>query len=203
MLGSCFDWTFDRKADDPGERSRWSAIRTLKFALAGVVESVGAEYTINRILQQLGLRIVTWWQPQSSDRPENGGATRMSMGRMALLAVAIEATAVLILVLVVAVFGPAEPAAAEAYAQRLGYWVGPIAGFILCLGGGWLVARPLQERQVQRGALLGTMVAAIDVAILVAGGATFQPIFVLSNLGRIVAGSLGGLSASRTSELTE
>lgn len=123
----------------------------------------------------------------------------MSFGRMVLLSVGIEATAVLVLVLIISLFGPAEPVAAQAYAERLGYWVGPIAGFTLCLGGGWLVARPLQERQVRRGALLGTMVAAIDVAILVAGGAAFQPIFALSNVGRIAAGALGGLLAGGTS----
>lgn len=123
----------------------------------------------------------------------------MTIPRMALLAVAIEALAVLILVLIVALLGPTEPVAAQAYAQRLGSWVGPMAGFVLCLGGGWFVARNLSSGHVSRGALLGTMVAAIDVAILVASGATFQPLFVLSNLGRVVAGSLGGYLATRTS----
>lgn len=124
----------------------------------------------------------------------------MSVRRMALLAVAIEGIAVLVLVLIVALIGPAEPGAAQAYAERVGFWVGPIAGFFFCLGGGWLVARPLPRGQVPRGALLGTMVAAIDVAILVASGATFQPLFVFSNLGRLVAGSIGGYVAVRTSE---
>ena len=117
---------------------------------------------------------------------------------MVLLAIAIEAVAVLILVLIIAVFGPADPDAAQAYAERLGYWVGPIAGFSLCVGGGWLVARALTADHVKHGMLLGAMVAAIDVAILVAGGASFQPIFVVSNLGRVVAGSLGGWVAGRS-----
>ena len=119
---------------------------------------------------------------------------------MVLLSVAIEVLAVLVLVLIVALLGPSEPAAAQAYAERLGKWVGPIAGFVLCLGGGWLVARHLSEGHVPRGALLGAMVAAIDMAILVASGATFQPLFAFSNLGRLVAGSLGGLLAMRTGE---
>jgi hypothetical protein len=116
---------------------------------------------------------------------------------MVLLAIAIEAVAVLILVVVVAVFGPSEPDAAQAYAERLGYWIGPLAGFTLCVGGGWLAARSLTADHIRRGMLLGAMVAAIDVAILVAGGAAFQAIFVVSNLGRVVAGSLGGWLASR------
>jgi hypothetical protein len=122
----------------------------------------------------------------------------MTIGRMVLLALAIEALAVVVLILVVAVFGPSDPAAAQAYAERLGSWVGPIAGFTLCLAGGWLVARRLASGQVARGFLLGTLVAAIDVAILIAGGAAFQLIFVVSNLGRIVAGSLGGYLATKT-----
>ena len=120
---------------------------------------------------------------------------------MTLLAVAIESIAVLVLVLIVALLGPPDPTEAQAYAERLGYWVGPIAGFVLCLGGGWLVARGLTEGHVLRGLLLGTMVAAIDVAILVASGAGFQMIFALSNSGRLVAGALGGLMARGTGEV--
>ena len=122
----------------------------------------------------------------------------MRVSRMILLAVTIEALAVLVLMLGVALFGPADPGAARAYAERLGYWVGPLTGFVFCLGGGWLVARGLTSGHLPRGLLLGTLVAAIDIAILFASGADFQPIFAVSNLGKLVAGSLGGLVASRT-----
>ena len=119
----------------------------------------------------------------------------MSWLRMGLLALLIEALAVLTLVLVVAFVGPSDPAEAQAYAEEVGTWLGPVAGFVLCLGGGWLVARRRSTGHVARGALLGSMVAAIDVAILAAGGAGFQLLFLVSNAGRIVAGSLGGLLA--------
>jgi len=122
----------------------------------------------------------------------------MRIGPLVLLALSIEAVAVLALVLMVALFGPTEPIAAQEYAERLGNWVGPLAGFVLCLGGGWLVARHLTEGHVKRGLLLGAMVAAIDLAILVASGAAFQVLFAFSNLGRLVAGSIGGLLASRS-----
>ncbi len=121
----------------------------------------------------------------------------MSIRRMLLLAVGIEALTVALLVVLVALFGPSEPDAASAFAQRLGNWVGPLGGFTICLGGGWLVARPLTSGHVARGALLGAMVAAIDLTILVASGSAFQFLFVLSNVGRVVAGSLGGLAASK------
>lgn len=119
---------------------------------------------------------------------------------MTLLAVAIESVAVLTLVLTVALLGPADPVEAQAWAERLGYWVGPIAGFTLCFGGGWLAAHGLEEGHVLRGLLLGAMVAMIDVAILVASGAAFQLIFAISNTGRLVAGALGGLLARRSGE---
>jgi hypothetical protein len=123
----------------------------------------------------------------------------MSHGRMVLLALPIEAAAVPVLVLVAAVFGPADPDAARACAGRSGYQVGPVAGFVLCLGGGWLASRRLADGHVLRGATLGAMVAVIDVAILVAGGARFRVILAMSNLGRIVAGASGGLLARRGS----
>lgn len=120
----------------------------------------------------------------------------MSPVRMFGVAVVIEGLAILVLVGVVAVTGPGDPVAARAYAEDLGYWLGPLAGFVLCVGGGWLVSRRSGSRQVSRGLLLGAMVVGIDVTLLVASGATFQPILALSNMGRLVAGALGGRFAA-------
>ena len=117
---------------------------------------------------------------------------QIRVGRILIAAVAAEVLAVLVLVLLVVLFGPAAEATAQAYAERLGYWVGPIAGFGFCLLGGFWVARGLHSAQVVNGFLLGVVVAAIDIAILVVSGAAFQPIFALSNLGRVIAGSIGG-----------
>jgi hypothetical protein len=122
---------------------------------------------------------------------------RLRIGRTIGIAVAVEVLAILVLVVLVATLGPSDPDAAQAYAVRLGTWVGPIAGFFLCLGGGWLVARDLSSGHVPGGLLLGAFVAAIDIAILVGSGARFHPVFLLSNLGRVVAGSLGGWIAKQ------
>lgn len=119
------------------------------------------------------------------------------VGRIILAAIAAEVLAVLALVLLVMLFGPRESAAAQAYAERLGYWVGPIAGFGSCLAGGWWVARGAASSRVLNGLVLGIVVAAIDVAILVLSGATFQLVFAVSNIGRIIAGSTGGWLADR------
>lgn len=114
------------------------------------------------------------------------------LGRVIITAIAAEVLAVLALVLLVALFGPGEPAEAQAYAERLGSWVGPIAGFGTCVLGGWWVARGAAASPVLNGVSLGATVAAIDIAILVLSGATFQLVFAASNVGRILAGAIGG-----------
>ncbi len=120
------------------------------------------------------------------------------IGRVTLVALATEVLAILVLVLVVALAGPSEPNAAQAYAQEVGYWLGPLAGFVLCVAGGWFVASRLPSHQLLNGLAVGVVAAAIDIAILVASGADFQTIFVVSNIGRIVAGSIGGWLGSRS-----
>ena len=109
----------------------------------------------------------------------------------------------LTLVLLVALLGPSDQAAAQAYAERLGYWVGPIAGFVFCLLGGWWVAKGLSGAHVLNGLILGAAVAAIDLAILLVSGAEFHPVFAVSNIGRVVAGSLGGSLAGRSGRSEE
>jgi len=124
---------------------------------------------------------------------------QLRVGRIVIVAIAVEVFAVLTLVLLVALFGPSDEAAVQAYAERLGYWVGPIAGFVFCLLGGFSVARTLPTSQVLNGLVLGLVVAGIDIGILVAMGAAFDPMFAVSNIGRAIAGSLGGWLAVRFS----
>ena len=121
----------------------------------------------------------------------------MRIGRIVVAAIATEVLAVLVLVLLVAALGPRDTAGAQAFAGRLGYWVGPIAGFGFCVLGGAWVARGLVRDHLANGLGLGLAAAALDVGILILSGAAFQPIFVASNLGRVIAGSLGGWLASR------
>ncbi len=118
--------------------------------------------------------------------------------RIAVIAVIAEILAVAALVVVIAIFGPSEQEALQAYAERLGYWIGPIAGFCFTLFGGWWVAKGLSGQHILNGLLLGVTVAAIDITILVANGAEFQTMFAISNIGRVVAGSIGGWLAARS-----
>lgn len=118
--------------------------------------------------------------------------------RIVVTAFAVEILTVMILVLAVAIFGPSDPAAAEAYAKDLGYWVGPIGGFVMCLLGGWWVAKGLETNHIMNGLLLGVTVAVIDITILIASSEAFQTVFVISNIGRVIAGTIGGYLASRS-----
>ncbi len=115
------------------------------------------------------------------------------------LAIAVEALTIILLVVIVMAFGPSEAAEAEAFAQRHGQWVGPVGGFAFTLGGAWVASRRLTERHVATGLLLGATVATVDIILLLESSADFEVVFVVSNLGRLVAGALGGWLASRRS----
>lgn len=123
---------------------------------------------------------------------------KLHIVRIAVAAVAAEVLGVLALIVIVILFGPAEEDAVQAYAERLGYWVGPISGFVFCLLGGWWVARGLDKAHVANGLILGLVAAGLDLGIYIAIGGGFEPIIVASNVGRVVAGTAGGWLASRT-----
>lgn len=123
---------------------------------------------------------------------------RSRVARIGVAAIAAEFLVVLTLVLIVAVLGPSDPEAAQAYAERLGYWVGPITGFGFTAIGGWWVARGFTNSHIVNGLLLGVAVAAIDITILALSGTEFQAIFAVSNVGRVVAGSIGGWFAGKS-----
>jgi hypothetical protein len=121
----------------------------------------------------------------------------MRWGRIALGVLVAEAAPIAALVALVAVFGPRVQAEAELFAARLGQWVGPLGGALMCFVMAVWVARPLESRRILHGAVLGALAALIDVSLLLVSGAAFQWVFVMSNVGRIVAGTLGGVVANR------
>ncbi len=124
---------------------------------------------------------------------------RIRVGRIVVIAILAEFLAVLTLVLIVALFGPADPAAAQVYLESLGVWVGPIAGFAFTLVGGWWVAKSLADSHLLNGFVLGLAVAIVDVSVLLFSEVGFLLIFAVSNIGRVIAGSIGGWIASRSS----
>ena len=112
-------------------------------------------------------------------------------------AIAAEVTAILILVLIVAIFGPRDQAQAEAYAQKLGPWVGPLAGVVLSFLGALWVSRGLTSGHLLHGTLFGAIYALIDAALIVASQAPFMWLFVASDAGKFLAGVAGGFVAAR------
>ena len=122
---------------------------------------------------------------------------KIQIGRTLLTAFVVEVLAIVVLVIAVALFGPQDVEAAQAWAAEAGRWLGPLAGFLFCIAGGWFVARTALTDRVMHGLALGATVALIDVALLVAGGSGFEMVFLLSNLGRVLAGAIGGWLATR------
>ena len=112
-------------------------------------------------------------------------------------AVLAEIGAILVLVCLVAIFGPQEAKAAQVYAERLGQWVGPLAGAFLGFLGAFWVTRSLEKDQLLHGALFGCFHALIDIALLVAMQAPFEWLFAVSDAGKIVAALAGSACAAR------
>lgn len=68
----------------------------------------------------------------------------------------------------------------------------------MCFLGGWWVARFTPGLWVRHEAALGTISAVLDLGFITVSGAAFEWLFVASNPGRIIAGTLGGLMAMRS-----
>jgi hypothetical protein len=125
---------------------------------------------------------------------------KIRVGRIVIAAVATEVVAILALVAVVALLGPNEMTTAQQFAERIGFWFGPASGFVLCIAAAFWVTRGLTSGHIYQGVLLGVAAAAIDIILLVLSAAPFQPVFVISNIGRVVAGAIGGWLASKTQQ---
>jgi hypothetical protein len=123
---------------------------------------------------------------------------KLRLGRIAIAALLAEVLGVLALVVLVAIFGPPGFEAAKPFAERLGVWVGPISGFVLCVAGGYWAARGAGPHYLGNGVAMGLAAALVDVASAVALGASVHVLLVVSNIGRVLGGLLGGLLAARS-----
>ena len=122
---------------------------------------------------------------------------RLSVGRIVMAAVAAEVLGVFALVVLVVLSGPDDQSQTQQFAERLGAWVGPLSGFLLCLLGGYWVARN-SGNPIRNGLCMGVAAALLDLAVALAIGATFAPLLFLSNAGRVIGGTVGGYIASRS-----
>ncbi len=106
-----------------------------------------------------------------------------------------EAAPILALIIAVAVFGPHDAAGDQAFAERMGAFIGPIGGALFTFLAAFWATRILPSGKIAAGAAIGAGVVAIDALILVAGGVGFIWLFALSWAGRLIAGTAGGLLA--------
>ena len=118
--------------------------------------------------------------------------------RIALATIAGELTPILLLVVVVLIYETrgVDPQTRQAFAERVGRWLGPIAGAIATFGFGFLAARGT-GRPLLHGTLVGVAVGVLDAVLTLATGAKFIPLFAASWTGRVIAGVAAGLLAAR------
>lgn len=126
------------------------------------------------------------------------GTNGIRMGRIALATIVSELTPILVLVVVVLVYETrgVDPQTRQAFAERVGMWLGPIVGAIATFGFGFLAARGT-NRPLLHGTLVGVAVALLDAVLTLATGAKFIPLFAASWAGRVLAGVAAGLLAAR------
>ena len=126
------------------------------------------------------------------------GTNRIRIGRIALATIAGELAPILLLVVVVLIYETrgVDAQTRQAFAERVGMWLGPIAGAIATFGFGFLAARGT-ERPLLHGTLVGVAVALFDAVLTLATGAKFIPLFAASWAGRFLAGAAAGLLAAR------
>jgi hypothetical protein len=121
---------------------------------------------------------------------------RIRIGLIVILGFSVEVLAVAILAVLVAIFGPRQPTAVQAYAEHLGQWVGPTASAVLCFWGARWLGRRVSNWPILHGFLVGATAAAIDFASVIPLGGTFQSLIFVSCAGRLIAGTLGGWVAT-------
>jgi hypothetical protein len=112
--------------------------------------------------------------------------------RLILAVIAAEVVPLLLLFVTVEAFGPPEIEQAKHFAAVMGRWIGPIAGAVCAYLAAYGIGRLAPERALSDGVIVGLCLAALDVVLLYAGDASFEWLYVFSNLGKILAASFGG-----------
>jgi len=122
----------------------------------------------------------------------------MRWTRIFIAALAAEVLCVLGLMVTVALLGPDERGAAEAYAHHLGVWFSPVCGGVLCLLGGYWAAKGSGDYAVPNGFLVGALAAALNLVLLFSAGAPVRSLLGLANIARVAGGAMGGWFGGRS-----
>jgi|GEM_PF-5323877 len=121
----------------------------------------------------------------------------LKWGRIIIATIVAEIVPLAALVAIVAITMPPDVENQTAYAAGIGNWVGPIGGSLMAFLGGLWVARKLERGHALNGFMVGFLLALIDAVSLVALDAPFAWLFVVSNGGKMIFGTVGGLTAKR------
>jgi hypothetical protein len=126
------------------------------------------------------------------------GTTGIRIGRIAWATIVSEIIPILLLVIVVLIYETkgVDAQTRQAFAERVGAWLGPIAGAIATFAVGFRAVRAI-DRPLLHGTLIGSSVALLDAVLTLGTGAAFIPLFAWSWTGRIVAGVAAGMLAAR------
>lgn len=126
------------------------------------------------------------------------GTNGIRIGRITRATIGGELTPILLLVIVVLAYETTgvDAQTRQAFAERIGRWLGPIAGAIATFGFSLWASRGT-DRPLLHGTIIGIAVAVIDAALTMATGAKFIPLFAASWAGRVIAGVAAGLFAAR------
>lgn len=123
--------------------------------------------------------------------------------RVLIAIVVAELLPILLLVAIVVVYAivsdqsQPESMKPDKFAPIAGNWAGPIGGFIATMCLSWWAARVVPKRAMSHGFAVGAGAAILDLGIAILIGGVISPLLVISNCGRIVAGVLGGIVASK------
>lgn len=127
---------------------------------------------------------------------------RFRWGKVLLAVIAAEAVPILILVGIVTVYAMVrseDSLSPEEFAPLAGNWVGPIGGFLCTMLMACWAARA-EHWKLPHGVVVGVGAALLDVGLAVgmAGSAAITLLMIGSIAGRVAAGVIGGVIASRT-----
>lgn len=117
--------------------------------------------------------------------------------RFVLMVLAAELAPVLVLVLAMFFVGTAQGGQpSQATASAWGAWIGPIFGALFTGLFAYRLARG-STRPGAFGLAFGVSVAMLDLGLIASQGASFQWLFAVSAMSRLVSGWLGGWMAQR------
>jgi hypothetical protein len=136
-------------------------------------------------------------QSKNTSNPQVVTGTRIHWGRIVLAAIMSEAGVVVVLVLAGGVYTLFGGAATDSLGAELGYYVAPATGVVTTLLAVLWVARPLGERFIAHGMLVGVGSVLLTAGFIFSAAPEHRLMYVVAFVLRLLAGWAGGALAQR------